>query len=178
MTVPGNTQAQWPAWAASVAMRLEFLADRHRAGRVNREELRAVLAEFGHRLDAPGGGDLVLQRFLRACLTVVSGAAQTHPELALIRDDLEELCALARTAIESDRDDRAVLARARALENRPGAMVWAAACVPGRVVWLAAMAVAVPSEEAAAAAMLVNDLSAVGFDLPPRALRITLEAES
>lgn len=43
--------------------------------------------------------------------------------------------------------------------------------VPGRVIWLAAMAARVPDQEGPAAVMLVNDLAAVGQDLPLRAFR-------
>ncbi len=46
--------------------------------------------------------------------------------------------------------------------------------VPGRVVFLAAMAAQMPEEEGAAAVMLVNDLAAVDPDLPLRALQAAL----
>ena len=63
-----------------------------------------------------------------------------------------------------------VLAAARALESLPDPVPWGIAQVPGRAVFLAAMAAQMPSEAQAAAAMLVNDLATLGRDLPRAAL--------
>jgi hypothetical protein len=63
-------------------------------------------------------------------------------------------------------DDRPLLAAA------DDALPWPIAALPGRVVFLAAMAEHMPDEAPAAAAMLVNDLATLGFDLP----RLALEA--
>ena len=111
--------------------------------------------DFHARPARPGTAALrrrvpALRAYLHACLDQLAAAA---PELA-------GLCAVARAAVEGDADDRPVNAAAAAM---PGF----AAMVPGRVVWLAAMAGS--AEEAGAAAMLANDLAAVGGDLPLRA---------
>lgn len=108
-----------------------------------------------------------LPLFLLGCLELVEQAA-VRPDLASVRVLLPELCALARTAIVGDCDDRPVNAVAAAARALPGVAGWAAA-VPGRVVWLAAMAAQVPDEQAAAAVMLVNDLAAVDETFPLRA---------
>jgi hypothetical protein len=108
---------------------------------------------------ALGRGVPALHDYLHACLDQVREAA---PELA-------ELCDLARAAVDRDADDRAVNAAAAGL---PGF----AAMVPGRVVWLAAMVGS--AEEAGAAAMLANDLAAVGMTLPLRAWDAALSDRS
>lgn len=141
-----------PAWAAAVAQRLAFFA-RHGGAAFD----AAVLAELCGRADA-------LPAFLGACLDVVAEAA-AEPSLVACRADVAELCALARAALAGDCDDRPVNARREALPFRMGAEGYALS-VPGRVVWLAAMAAQVPEEEGGAAAMLVNDIAAVGPGLP------------
>ncbi len=129
-------------WAAAVASRLAF---------------------FGQSVPA---GTPALRPFLLACLDLLEQAA-ARPRLAPVRDVLPGLCALARTAIAGDCDDRAVNAAAAAREL-PG-VCSAAASVPGRAVWLAAMAAQVPDEQGAAAVMLVNDLAAVDAGFPLQA---------
>lgn len=142
-------------WAAALAAWLDFFARRggppFDAG---------ALAALCGRADA-------LPAFLGACLDVLEEEA-SHPKLSACRDDLAELCALARSALASDCDDRPVNARLDTMAPRPGAEGFAL-LVPGRVVWLAAMAAQVPEQEGAAAAMLVNDLAAAGAELPGRA---------
>jgi hypothetical protein len=139
-----------------VAVRLDFFA---RQGGSAFDA--AALAALCGRTDA-------LPAFLEACLAVLEEAA-SRPELSACRDDLAALCGLARAALAGDCDDRPVNARLAAMEFRPGAEGFAL-MVPGRVVWLAAMAAQVPEEEGAAAAMLVNDLAAAGAELPGRAV--------
>jgi hypothetical protein len=129
-----------------------------------------------HRLAAePGGSDRVLQRFLRACLALFGEAAGTRPDLAGIREELQALCGLALTALDSDCDDRPLLARERGLVDLPGLLGYVAR-VPGRVVWLAAMAANLPEEEGAATVMLIDDLRTVDLDLPLRALQAAVRS--
>lgn len=147
-----------PPWAAAVLQRLDFLA--------RQADDRAALAEATAALQ----GELSLPRFLSACLTLFEDAVATSPGLAAGRAELLDLSAMARQALAEGHDDRAVIRRAAPLMNQP-LPIGVAAHVPGRVIWLAAMAAEVPSEESAAATMLVNDLAAVGGHLPLRALR-------
>jgi hypothetical protein len=135
-------------WAAAVASRLAF---------------------FGQSVPA---GTPALRPFLLACLDLLEQAA-ARPRLAPLGDVLPGLCALARTAIAGDCDDRAVNAAAAAARELPG-VCSAAASVPGRAVWLAAMAAQVPDEQGAAAVMLVNDLAAVDAGFPLQAWQAAL----
>ena len=130
-------------WAEAIASRLEF---------------------FGQAVPA---GTPALGPFLFACLDLLEQAA-ARPRLAPVRDALPGLCALARTAIAGDCDDRPVNAAAAAARERPG-VCSAAASVPGRAVWLAAMVAQVPDEQGAAAVMMVNDLAAVDAGYPLQA---------
>jgi len=143
-------------WAEAVAARLDFFA---RRGGPPFDA--APLAALCGRADA-------LPAFLEACLVVLEEAA-SRPPLFACRDDLAELCGLARAALATDCDDRPLNARLDAMGFRPGADGFAL-LVPGRVVWLAAMAAQVPDEEGTAAAILVNDLTAAGAELPGRAV--------
>lgn len=170
---PTDASGALPAWAASVTGRLAFFARNHRGRPAADHALMTTLAALHQRTASPADNSRVLQRFLRACLTLFAEAAGARPDLAGFRNELEALCDLARQALDNDCDDRPVNARAREFDDLPGAMCWVAH-VPGRVVWLAAMAAQVPEEEGAAAVMLVNDLAAVDPDLPPRALQAAL----
>jgi hypothetical protein len=172
---PSDPEAGLPPWAGAIAGRLDFFARRGRNRRTATRALTTVLAATRERAAAPGGSDRLLQGFLRACLALLADAASTRPDLADIRGELEVLIGLARTALDNDCDDRPVLIRSKATMDLPGVPGWAAR-VPGRVVWLAAMAAQVPGEERGAAAMLVNDLAAVGPDLPLRALQAAVAA--
>jgi hypothetical protein len=172
---PSALEAGLPPWAGAIADRLDFFASRSRNRRTATRALTTVLAAMRERAAEPGGNDRLLQGFLRACLSLLAEAAGTRSDLADIRGELEALIGLARTALDNDCDDRPVLIRSKATMDLPGVPGWAAR-VPGRVVWLAAMAAQVPSEEPGAAAMLVNDLSAVGPDLPLRALQAAVAA--
>lgn len=163
-----------PDWAASVAIRLEFYSERGHSELCTPliaavEALRPLTAD-------PDGNARALDRFMHTCLDLLGAAARARDDFATIRDELDALCELARTALKTDRDDRPLLARAYALTDLPGAPGWAAVNVPGRVVFLAAMVEHVPSEVGAAAAMLTNDLAAVGIDLPFRALQAAAQA--
>jgi hypothetical protein len=123
------------------------------------------------RQDVPAGTP-ALRPFLQAVLDLLETAA-ARPELAAVRDVLPGLCRLAREAIAADCDDRPVNAAAdrwRGCALPAGA----AASVPGRVVWLAAMEAQVPDEQGVAAVMLVNDLAAVDPAFPARAWRAAL----
>ncbi len=135
-------------WAEAVASRLEF---------------------FGQAVPA---GTPALGPFLLACLDLLEQAA-ARPRLAPVRAVLPGLCALARTAIAGDCDDRPVNAAAAAARELPG-VCSAAASVPGRAVWLAAMVAQVPDEQGAAAVMLVNDLAAVDAGFPLQAWQAAL----
>lgn len=112
---------------------------------------------------------------MHACLALFAEAAGKRSDLAEVREELEALCRLARTAVDGDHDDRPVIGRASALQKVSGVVGWAAH-VPGRVVWLAAMVAQVPQEQGAAAVMLVNDLAAVDPDLPLRALAVAVRS--
>jgi len=173
-------EAGLPAWAQSIAARLMFFA-RERADReaVN-TELTTTLDALRVRLGEPGGGDRMLADFQRACLRLFADAVNMQTDLAGIREDLHASCRLALTALDSDCDDRPLLARESALEERLGVTMSAtqlsAIRVPGRVVWLAAMSAQVPDEEGAATAMLVNDLAAVDADLPLKAFQTAVRS--
>jgi hypothetical protein len=151
-----------PGWAEATGQRIAFLL-RRRGGA--RAEVDAVFTRL--RRSDP---DEALRRYLHACLDLLADAVAAHRETTVTREDIAGLCAMARAAIAGDCDDRALNARARPLAAHSGVAGFAA-LVPGRVVWLAAMAAQMPDEEGAAATMLVNDLAAVDAGLPLRALR-------
>ena len=145
-----------PRWAAAVATRLAFLARRHRS-----------------RVPLPGRAT-PLRPFLVACLDLWEHAVAARPELAALRAEAGILAGMARAAIDDDPDDRPINARTADLMGLPGVAGFAAR-VPGRVVWLAAMAASLPEEEGAAAVMLVNDLASIDLDLPLRAWRMVVQ---
>jgi hypothetical protein len=165
--------AELPAWAAAIVDRLEFLASRRPGRQAFTRQLTATVTALEHRIRAPDGRDRLLSDFLHACLDEFAATATGRPDLAEIRSELDDLCSLARCALDSDRDDRPLLHRAQALMELPGAAGWAAR-VPARVVFLAAVVAQVPTEQGAEATMLVNDLAAVDFNLPLRALQATV----
>jgi hypothetical protein len=159
-----------PTWLECVADRLEFLASQQ----PQCDEtggLATVLDALRRRAASPQHRDRVLQDFLRACLDELAAAARARSDLSGIRGELDMLCGLARTALDTDCDDRPLLARESALTALPGPAGWSAIRVPGRVVFLAAMVATLPDEECPAAVMLINDLAAVDFDMPLRALQ-------
>ncbi|TIT21891.1 MAG: hypothetical protein E5W70_15045 [Mesorhizobium sp.] len=167
-------EAGLPTWAAAIADRLDFFRSRH-FSKHSSSELTVVLAALRRRVAAPGGGDQALRAFLHACLALLEEAAASRMDLASISRDLARLCNMARTSLEGDCDDRPLMDYEDNMKGLSGASRWAAR-VPGRVVWLAAMAAEVPDAEAEAAVMLVNDLSAVDADFPLRALRVASRA--
>ena len=130
------------------------------------EAVAARLVFWGQEVpaDAPA-----LLPFLHACLDLVEQAA-ARPDLAAVRGALPGLCARARAAIAGTCDDRPVNNAAARWRGLPGA-AGCAASVPGRVVFLAAMAAQLPCEQGGAAVMLVNDLAAVDPAYPQQAWR-------
>jgi hypothetical protein len=163
-------EAGLPIWAMAIANRLDFFRRVHSSKR-NISELTVVLDALRHRVATPGGEHQALRAFLHACLTLLEEAAVSRTELAGIARDLETLCDMARTSLNGDCDDRPLIAHEDNINTKglSGASRWAAR-VPGRVVWLAAMAAEVPDAEGEAAVMLVNDLASVDADFPLRAL--------
>lgn len=141
------------AWVSATARRLAFFGT---------DPLDLLAAVEAVVLRDP---DAALRGFLCACLDLLEEAL---PQGAA-RDDILAMATMARAEIAAGCDDRAILAREEALMDQP-APIAAAAMVPGRVVWLAAMAAQVPDQEGPAAVMLVNDLAAAGSALPLRAL--------
>jgi hypothetical protein len=160
-----------PRWAAAVAARLEFFAGGTPGARRRRCALRRTLAALRPRLAAPDGTGAAFGAFCEACLALAESALAARRDLAPFRPVFAHLCALARAELAGGADDRPLLAAARGLESLHQPLPWAAA-IPGRVVFLAAMVARMPSEEAAAATMLVNDLAALGCDLPGAALEV------
>jgi hypothetical protein len=156
-----------PAWAEAVASRLAFFARGRPGARRERRALRRLLRDLRRRAAAPGGPEAALAAFCGACLALAEAAVAARPDLAGFRAAFAHLCGLARAELASACDDRPLLAAVAAL---PDPVPWPAAQVPGRVVFLAAMAAQVPDAEAEAAVMLVNDLVALGRDLPGAAL--------
>jgi hypothetical protein len=159
-----------PQWLVCVADRLDFLA-RYPAFHDETGALTTALTALRRRVASPHDRDRVLQNFLRACLDELAAVARTRSDFASIRGELDGLCSLARTALDTDCDDRPVNARLYALTDLPGPAGWAAAGVPSRVVFLAAMVAMLPEEQGPAAVMLINDLAAVDFGLILRALQ-------
>lgn len=83
------------------------------------------------------------------------------------------LCDLADAALVSDQDDRSLIQAVDGLGDVAGNAFWAAR-VPGRVVFLAAIVHRGDEETSAAAARLINDLSAVDGSIPLEALENAL----
>ena len=160
-----------PGWAAAVAWRLDFFARGKPGARRQRRALRRTLAALPSRMATPEGGRVALMAFCEACLALAESAIAARSDLASFRPAFANLCALARAELAGGADDRPLLVAAQALEDLPHPLPWAAD-VPGRVVFLAAMAARMPSEEAGAAAMLVDDLASLGRDLPGAALEV------
>jgi hypothetical protein len=156
-----------PGWAEAVGQRLVFFAAPSAA------EVGATLIVLRERVAVSPDSARLLRRFLDACLAIFATEVARRADLAEHRAELDALCDLARAALDGDRDDRPLLARVEALLGQPGPVRFIAR-VPSRVVWLAAMAAEVPSEEGPAAAMLVNDLAALGLEMPLRALQAVL----
>jgi hypothetical protein len=151
-----------------MADRITYLARRQPRADPVRREIATTLRDL-HGCIGAGGADRLLDQFLQRCLDLVSGTAAGQP-------GIDVLCELARAALSGERDDRAVLAYAETLPAAPGPLSYARR-IPGRVVWLAAMAKSPEGDEAGtAAALLVNDLAALGSDLPLRTLQAALRS--
>jgi hypothetical protein len=142
------------AWLSATAQRLAFL------GADPIALLDAVQAAAARE------NDTALRDFLHATLDLLEPSLPPGPA----RAEILALAAIARAEIDGACDDRTILAREDALMDKPPPIPFAAT-IPGRVVWLAAMARQVPDQEGPAAVMLVNDMAALGRDLPLRALR-------
>jgi hypothetical protein len=167
---PANLEKGLPPWARTVAWQLDMQIARRRHGKRALSALTATVVSLRARTTNPARRKRVLDRFLRACLDLLAEVAATRPDLAGIRKDLDELCGLARTALDTDQDDRTLMPRTRELMDLPGAVGYAAR-VPGRVVWLAAMVAQAPRWQRGAAGMLVSDLTSIDQDLPLRAFQ-------
>ncbi|WP_027057993.1 hypothetical protein [Mesorhizobium loti] len=163
-----EVEAGLPIWAAAIANRLDFFRRRY-SGKRSTSEFTVVLDALHRRVAAPGGEHQALLAFLHACLALIEEAAASRTDLAGIARDLATLCDMARTSLDGDCDDRPLIAHEDNMKGLSGASRWAAR-VPGRVVWLAAMAAEVPDAEGEAAVMLVNDLASVDAGFPLRAL--------
>lgn len=163
-----------PAWAVAYASRVWFHVRQRRTRRARTRALLPLLACLRARTTEPGGTDRALHALLDACLELVAAAARTRPDLAPFRDELDTLCSMARAELAGACDDRALLARQYAWPPGMAGRAYAAGCVPGRAVFLAAVAARLPDEQGAAAVMLANDLAGVHRDLPLRALGMAL----
>jgi hypothetical protein len=167
--------AELPGWAAAIVDRLDFLASRRSDREAFTRELTSTVTALERRIGLPGGRDRLFPDFLHACLDEFSAAVASRPDLAEVRSELDALCSLARIALDSDCDDRPLLARTQALMDLPGAAGWAGR-VPARVVFLAAVVAKVPTEQGAEATVLTSDLAAVDFALPLRALQAAVRS--
>lgn len=160
-----------PAWAAAIAARVDFFARGQPRAQHQRRALRRVLGAI--RRDNPAA----LVTLCDAALRLTEASLTARPDLAPFRPALLRLTALARAQLAGAKDDRPLLAAQDAEQAHDPALPWWLAALPGRVVFLAAMP---EQEQAQAATMLVNDLAALGADLPlallaamaqPRSLR-------
>lgn len=166
--------AALPRWVECIADRLQFITRKHPRRKEIARDLTALVAAVSRRIASPQEDGRLLQDFLRACLDEFAAAVHGRPELAEARGELGTLCDLARRALEAGHDDRPVIQAQWSMDL--AGFAGAAAYVPGRVVFLAAMVAEVPDEECAAATMLVNDLAAVDIDLVLRALRAAVRS--
>jgi hypothetical protein len=164
-------QAGLPAFAEAAALRLRFWTRRRRGRRALRRALSGCLPALGRAGATEAGLRAARARFLLACLDLLEQAAQSRPDLAAHREELAALAALARRALAGDAGAAATLRDREQEAMGLPAPAGFAARVPGRAVWLAAIAAELPADEGEAAVMLVNDLAVLGRDLPLRALR-------
>ncbi len=160
-----------PAWAAAIAVRVDFFArGRPRAGRQRRALWRTLRGLRAQR-DNPGA----LAALCDAALWLTEAGLAARPDLAPFRPAVLRLTALARAELAATKDDRPLLAALEAEQARDPALPWWLAALPGRVVFLAAM----PAEaQAEAATMMVNDLCALGADLPLALLAVVAQPRS
>jgi hypothetical protein len=144
-------------WVAAVDQRLRWLARRRRGRRAMLRRLTRATVMLSR--DRPAS----LRGFQHACLDLLEAAMAIERTLAPARGELANRLALARAALAGDETARRALERREDEAGLDGDAFWAGR-VPGRVVWLAAMAAAVPAEVSPAAVMLVNDLQTLGRD--------------
>ncbi|MBR0657079.1 hypothetical protein [Plastoroseomonas arctica] len=161
--------AELPAWAEAVARRVTFLAQGTPGARRQRRALRRALRDLHPRLTAPGGDAEAADAYCHASLELAEAAVAVRPDLADIRPAFARLCVMARAELAGSRDDRGLLAELNRLED-PGGLPHGLMRVPGRVVFLAALAGTSPEDAAGAAAMLASDLASLARDLPCAAL--------
>ncbi|HWT10733.1 MAG TPA: hypothetical protein VN329_16310 [Roseomonas sp.] len=161
-----------PDWVAALAWRLTFSARGVPGARRRRRALRRTLRALRPRLAEPSGAQAAMDAFCRASLALAEAVVDSRTDLVAARPVFARLCALARAELAGARDDRPLLAAVAALEGTPEAPPWGVTQVPGRVVFLAAMASSIPAAEGEAATMLANDLAALGCDLPGAALDV------
>ncbi|MBR0650431.1 hypothetical protein GXW78_12215 [Roseomonas terrae] len=152
-----------PDWVAAVDQRLRWLARRRRGRAAMLRRLTRAMAALPH--DDPA----LLERFQHACLQRLEAAMAANPVLMAAREELAHRVALARAALAGDEEARRALER-REDEMFLGGDAFGAGRVPGRAVWLAMMAKAVPEEIMPASVALVNDLQTLGRDATLRAL--------
>lgn len=152
-----------PDWLAAVDQRLRWLARRRRGRTVMLRRLARAMASL------PQGDPTLLERFQHACLHELEGAMTEKPALMPAREELAQRLVLARAALAGDDAARRTLER-REDEMFLGGAAFGAGRVPGRAVWLAAMAAAAPEEVMPAAVMLVNDMQTIARDATLRAL--------
>ena len=167
------SDADLPGWARAYADRVLGLARRRRGLRRTRRALGDALAVLRLRAMTAEGEARALRAVLDACLDLFEKSVVTRPAFLPFLAEARALCALARAELDGGADDRALLARQDAWPAMP-AEVFFALRVPGRVVFLAALARGLPAEAPTAAVMLVNDLATLRRDLPLRALEAGL----
>lgn len=168
---PPLLSSSLPAWAAVVVARLEFLARGRAGARRDRRALRRCLRALRARLAEPGGAEAALADFCAACVSLAAAGVAARPDLVGFGPAFARLRALAEVELAGGCDDRPLLRAVEALGAVPDAAFWAAQ-VLGRAVFLAAVARDAPEVEGEAASMLVNDLAALGRDLPGAALAV------
>jgi hypothetical protein len=167
---PGADAPDLPGWAAAIAARVEFFARGRARARRQRRALRWTLKALRAH---PEGPDAALATLCDAMLRLVAAGLDARPDLAPFRPAVLRLCALARAELAGTKDDRPLLAALEAEQARDHGLPWWLAALPGRVVFLAAMP---PEDQADAATMAVNDLAALGADLPLAALAAAARA--
>jgi hypothetical protein len=155
-----------PGWVAAIAGRLVVFSRGLPGARRRRRDLRRVLRDLRGRIAAAGDA-AALDALGDAALRLTESGVAARPDLAAFRGAVARLCALARAELAAGRDDRPLLAAMEVEQAAHPGMPWPLVALPGRVVFLAAME---PAMRAEAAVMMVNDLAALGEDLPLVAL--------
>jgi hypothetical protein len=167
--------------------RLSFLAERHRTAAPALARIDAAIGAATRPGAPPIDWDRVRHRFLGGCVAALTDVVAARAEFEAVRPMLRAACDAAVATLRAvspaqggaalDNGLRRVEHLAAPLADAHGVLGWAAR-VPSRAVWAACMAALVPDEEATAVLMLINDLAAVGGDLPGTALAAAVEAET